>query len=97
MPDPMEDHKCRKIAEARMGPGREEWIGILLEPIPGHEVETHCWHIITPYKSVVFGIVPEDMFVASVFAEIINKKPLNPKWVTRMAANYQKIGEIENA
>ncbi len=89
--DPMEGHKCEKISEARMGPKREEWIGKLLEPIPDHEKETHCWHIKTPYKTVVFGIIPEDLYVAAVFAQELHGKPLNPRWLDRMVINYHNI------
>lgn len=90
---PMRDHKCKKVVEAGMGPNREEWIGELLEPISGHEKETHCWHIKTPYRTIVFGIVPEDLYAVAALAEVIHGKPINPRWLTNLAKKYKKLAE----
>ena len=49
------EHKCKKIAQAtNLSDGRESWIGELTEPSTEWPGETHCWHITTPAKYVVF-------------------------------------------
>jgi len=55
-----------------MGPGRNWWIGELLEPISGHPEEKWCMHITTPYKTVVFGMNLADFLVYATFAEIVH-------------------------
>ena len=48
-------HKCKRIVTApAMGEGREWWIGGLTEKIDSYPEETHCLHMTTPAKSVVF-------------------------------------------
>lgn len=96
--DPMNNHKCRMIAKAiRMGDGREWWLGKLLEPIPGHPEETHCLHITTPYKSVVWGINAGDMEAYGVFAYIVHGYPLHSAWLESMAKAYQGAAGRESA
>lgn len=47
-------HRCRPIARAVMAENRDWWIGELLEPVSEWPKETHCLHMKTPIKSVVF-------------------------------------------
>lgn len=85
MTDPMDGHKCRKIAQALpCGPGRELWVGELLEKIPGYESETHCLHVTTPAKNVVFGINMGDAMILAVFAQIVHGMRINPEWLDGM-------------
>lgn len=103
--DPMGNHKCRPVAKVtNMGPGREWWMGELLEPIPGHEEETHCLHITTPYKSVVWGVNLGDMMAYAVLAHIVHKElvkdfdgPINPNWLDAMERNYRKAAEEDES
>jgi hypothetical protein len=89
--DPMDDHKCHPIAKAtNMGVGRDWWMGELLEPIPDHPEETHCLHITTPYKSVVWGVNLADLLVYATFAHIIHGMPINSNWLDIMAKRYQE-------
>jgi hypothetical protein len=90
MNDPMDGHKCKKIAEALpCGPGREVWVGELLEPIPGYPSETHCVHVTTPAKSVVFGITTGDAGIVSALMEVVYGQPINPRWLTSMAGSMK--------
>lgn len=100
MDDPMANHQCRKIASVRnLGPGREWWMGELPEPILGHPEETHCLHITTPYKSVVWGVNLGDMMAYAVLAQIAHKEisghngNINPEWLDTMEALYRKAGQ----
>lgn len=89
--DPMANHRCEKLAAVRhIGPGREWWIGKLLEPLPGHPLETHCMHITTPYKSVVWGMTVGDFEAYAVLCQVVHEQPLNPNWLVRMAESYRK-------
>lgn len=47
-------HRCEPIARAVMDEHRDWWIGKLIEPVPEWPKETHCLHMKTPIKSVVF-------------------------------------------
>ena len=38
-------HKCKRIAAALMGEGRDWWLGKLTEPVKGWPQETHCLHM----------------------------------------------------
>ena len=96
--DPVLGHRCTKIAESfQPDSGREIWLGKLIEPIAGEPQETHCLHITTPYKKVVFGINSADLLVYAVFAHLVYGKPINPAWLDRMAEKYQQkaTGEVE--
>jgi hypothetical protein len=98
--DPMTNHKCRKIADANCGREREMWLGELLEPIVGLEgdpPETHCLHIKTPFKEVVFGINMSDAAAMAIVAYIIHGQPFNPHWLESMEAHYRKRAEGEGA
>lgn len=100
--DPMNTHKCKKILEApNMGKDRYMWLGELLEPIPNHPEETHCLHIKSPYKQVVWGINLGDLEVCAVFAHAVHKeetgKPINTNWLDRMVHNFKSKQETHNA
>ena len=102
MNDPMNNHKSIKMARVtNMGEGREWWLGRLTEPIPGHPEETHCLHITTPYKSVVWGVNLGDMMAYAVLAHIVHKelttsdRAINPNWLENMAANYINAADVE--
>lgn len=97
MNDPMDNHKCRKIAESHTcAEGREFWIGELLEPIEGYP-ETHCIHITTPFKSVVFGVNAGDAAIMAVAGQIVHKenygKPINPNWIDRQEQHFRMSAE----
>ena len=48
-------HKCKCIAKApAMGEGRNFWVGKLTESVKEHPIETHCLHLETQFKEVVF-------------------------------------------
>jgi hypothetical protein len=67
--------------------GREFWIGELLEPIEGYPAETHCIHITTPAKSVVFGVNLGDATIMAIAGQLLHKemtgvdKPINQRWL----------------
>jgi hypothetical protein len=89
MNDPMDDHKCRAIAKAvPVGDGREIWVGELLNSIPGYP-ETHCIHVTTPVKKVVFGVNAADAAILSVLAQVIHGMPINPRWINSMVKVYR--------
>src|SRR5687767_9838333 len=49
------EHKCKCIARIHnMAPGRDWWLGELTEKVAEWPHETHCLHIKTPLKDVVF-------------------------------------------
>ena len=89
--DPMDGHKCKEIARVHnMGENREMWLGKLLEPIPGEPQETHCMHIKTPYKEVVWGILAEDLASYVVFDYILRGHQINFRWLQNVAEKYQQ-------
>ncbi len=96
--DPMLDHSCEVVATApNRSPGRSMWLGKLTEQIPGHLEETHCLHITTPYKSVVFGIMEGDTQAWAIFATVVNGgKAINPVWLERQAKFFEMraIGKL---
>ena len=88
--DPMDGHKCKEIARVHnMGEGREMWLGKLLEPIVGEEQETHCLHIKSPYKEIVWGILADDLASYVVFDFILRGDIINPRWLREVARKYQ--------
>ena len=82
-----------------MDDGRVFWIGELLEPVEDFPHETHCIHITTPVKSVVFGVMHGDAAVMAVAAQIIHKdglksdKPINPRWIDLQEAHYRAAAQ----
>ena len=86
----MEGHKCKPLAVAtNLAPGREIWLGELTESIEGYLNETHCLHITTPEKSVVFGINLGDALIFAVFAQILHEGPINQHWLNRLEQAYR--------
>ena len=86
----MNDHKCEKIAQvSNMGKGREMWLGKLLEPIPNEPQETHCLHIKSQYKEIVWGILAEDLSAYVVLDYILRGHAINERWLQHMAEKYQ--------
>ncbi len=91
MNDPMAGHTCDKIASAPfMGEGRDWWLGELTSKISGYPLETHCLHLTTPAKSVVFGIMQGDTQALAIFAAILNKAPIDEDWQKRMIPHYER-------
>ena len=95
--DPMQHHKCKKIAHVtHCGEGREFWVGKLTEPIEGFPTETHCLHIETPAKSVVFGINGGDIVIMAIVAQIVHKdlydKPINQRYINTLEKVYRSAG-----
>ena len=89
--DPMDGHKCKKIASAPfMAEGRDWWLGELEEPILGYPLETHCLHMITPAKSVVFGVMHGDTQALAIFAAVLQGSPINEQWQSSMMVAYRK-------
>lgn len=74
-------HKCRRIASAVMDVDRDWWIGELLEPVPEWPKETHCLHMKTPIKNVVFlcngGDFEQLLVLSNVVVELQNLDWLN--------------------
>jgi len=88
--DPMAGHKCKIIARVSpIGEGREALLGELLEPIPGYPSETHCLHVTTPAKKLVFGITAGDMAALAALAQIVHGYALNQTWLDAMANLYR--------
>ena len=84
-------HKCRPIARAvHESDGRETWVGELLEPIPDWPAETHCLHITTPLKSVVFGFNNGDIEQMAVLMQVAHGGPINPNWLNLMADRMRR-------
>lgn len=80
MSDPMSNHQCEKLIDFSTDT-RTIWLGKLTEPIPESPTETHCIHIVTPYKTVVLGVNVSDAGWLAVFAQMIQGKPINQHWI----------------
>ncbi|KKL09010.1 hypothetical protein LCGC14_2570130 [marine sediment metagenome] len=74
------DHKCEKIATAYMTEGRDWWVGRLLETVKEHPQETHCLHMLTPLKDVVFLVNEADFQWLTVLARAAIG-PLDERWL----------------
>jgi hypothetical protein len=90
-------HKCRKVAEAQpLETGRELWLGELLEPYPGFEHLTHCLHVRTPQKSVVFGVYRGDFDLLAVFGYIVGGRyAITERWLSHMADIFGRAALAE--
>ena len=87
------DHQCKCIAKIEpIGHGRHIWIGVLQKPIEGYPSETHCLHVTTPQKSVVFGLNAGDGAVLAVIGQIIHGRPVNQHWVELTEKAYRSHG-----
>ena len=73
-------HECEKIASAIMAEGRDWWVGKLTKPVPGHEIETHCLHLTTPLKDVVFLVNDADFQWLTVLGRAACG-PLSERWL----------------
>lgn len=73
------------------------WVGKLLAPIPGNEEETHCFHIQTPYKTVVFGMILADFLNYAVLAHELHVEEygavVNTEWLAQMGAMFRKAAQ----
>jgi hypothetical protein len=77
------NHKCRLVAKACMGQGREWWCGELIESIKEYPLETHCLHLKTQLKDVVFLCNKADFQQLQLLGRSITGK-LNERWVIAM-------------
>lgn len=82
-------HKCKCIAKApSMAKGRAFWIGKLTEPVKEHPIETHCLHMITKVKEVVFLCNESDFRQLQLICEVAVKT--DRKWIKTMKKMMQK-------
>jgi hypothetical protein len=77
------EHKCKLIARACMGEGRDWWCGELTEPIKEYPLETHCLHLKTQFKDVVFLCNKADFQQLQLLGRSITGK-LDETWVESM-------------
>lgn len=78
------DHKCKCVSRApNMGPERDWWIGELTEMIKEYPEETHCLHLKSPVKEVVYLCNIGDFEQLQVICEVVTGK-LNRNWVDKM-------------
>lgn len=89
------EHKCRKIATAIMAEGRDWWVGELLEPVSGHEIETHCLHMLTPLKDIVFLVNDADFQWLTVLGQA-SCGPINQEWLERVTSGSMKRASDED-
>lgn len=88
------EHRCEPIASALMGEDRDWWVGRLLEPVAEHPQETHCLHMRTPLKDVVFLVNEADFQWLTVLARAAIG-PLNETWLERVTAGACKRIETQ--
>jgi len=77
------NHKCTPIAKAMMGEGRDWWCGKLTEPVKEYSMETHCLHLKTQLKEVVFLCNKADFQQLQLLGRCVTGK-LNEQWVESM-------------
>lgn len=92
------EHKCRPIGRALMGEGRDWWVGELLEPVKDWPQESHCLHMKTPVKDVVFLCNSGDFSNLLVLCHVVLGAKLNQDWIeTQMKIMRGKhLKELEN-
>lgn len=78
-----------------MQEGRDWWVGVLEEPVPDFPNETHCLHLKTPLKEVVFlcnrGDFEQLMALSNA---VINFS--NSSWLERVtAAAKRRVKRLE--
>lgn len=95
----LDGHKCRKIATVQkfMAEGRDWWLGELLEPMPDWPAETHCLHMTTPIKDVVFGVMAGDASLFAVLMQVLHGGPVDPLWLNRMEHWAREAAMLEDA
>lgn len=77
-------HRCQPIARAvAMEEGRDWWIGELIEPVPEWPHETHCLHMKTPIKYVVFLCNSGDFEQLLVMSNVVTQLK-NLQWLESM-------------
>lgn len=76
-------HSCKPIARAVMSEGRDWWVGELIEPVKDYPQETHCLHMKTPLKDVIFLCNEADFEQLIVLASAVIGKSYEP-WVESM-------------
>lgn len=75
-----------------MAEGRDWWLGELLEPLPDYPQETHCLHLKTPVKEVVFGVNRADMEQLAILCHIVCG-PIDPQWLDAMVQVVKQKAE----
>ena len=64
--------------------GRSFALSSLIEPIEGHEEETHALSIETPIQRNVYLLNASDAPFLAVLAQVLNGgKPISPRWIDR--------------
>lgn len=71
----LQGHKCNMIAlvETRLD-DRKIWLGELTEKYNTAPLETHCLHIKTPLKDIVFGINKSDSWWLIALGQLVSGK-----------------------
>lgn len=88
------DHKCEKIAFApAMAQGREWFIGKLTEPIAEFPHETHCMHLKTNFKEVVYLCNEADFRNMMIMCEAAIGRP-NESWMKAMVESARIKTEL---
>ncbi len=79
----IQKHKCKLIARACMGEGRDWWCGELTETIKEYPLETHCLHLKTQFKDVIFLCNKADFQQLQLLGRSITGK-LDETWIESM-------------
>lgn len=90
------EHKCEIVARAPfMAAGRDWWIGKLKEPVAEWPKETHCLHMKTPLKDIVFLCNRGDFEALATLACCYFGEPVNDDWVRSMITYALKAARKE--
>jgi len=76
-------HKCECLLRACMGEGRDWWVGVLTEKVKGYPEETHCLHLKTALKNVVFLCNKADFEQLLVLCRKVTGE-VNEAWIKAM-------------
>ena len=90
-------HRCEMVAVAQWNDvgGRANWIGRLLEVVPGWEEETHCLHFKTPLKGeIVLLCIEDDFYQFAALCQAAIKDPIDPEYFRLKADSY--VGNVRN-
>lgn len=91
-------HKCEFIARAFMGENRDWWLGKLTEQVPEWPAETHCLHLKTPVKDVVFLCNSGDFQQLAVLIRHALGYEINENWMQsslKMTADNKNISGLK--
>ena len=77
------EHKCKIIARACMGEGRDFYVGELIEPVKEYPLETHCLHLKTQVKEVEFLCNKADFAQLQILGRSVTGQ-LNEQWIESM-------------